>query len=59
MKKNSQKPESAIYQKLKIAEDLFNLAYSVKSHQLKLKHPDWSNEMIHQRTIELIDRGCA
>ena len=48
-----------IKQKLKIAEDLFNFAYMTKSFQLKKKHPQWSQEKIHQHTMDLIERGCA
>ncbi|OFZ18191.1 MAG: hypothetical protein A2Z20_11735 [Bdellovibrionales bacterium RBG_16_40_8] len=46
-------------QKLKIAEDLFNFAYEVKSYQLRKKHTDWTEKIIHQKTMELIEKGCA
>jgi hypothetical protein len=49
----------AIQKKMKIAEDLFNFAYEVKYFRLKSLHPDWSPEQLHQKTMELIDRGCA
>jgi hypothetical protein len=48
-----------IQKKLKLAEDLFNFAYSVKFHQLQKKHTDWSNKQIHEHTMLLIERGCA
>ena len=59
MSSESQKPANLIERKLKIAEGLFNFAYRVKSHQLKLKNPAWTAEQIHQKTIELIEKGCA
>lgn len=52
------KLKSSIKQKLKIAEDLFNLAYTTKSFQLKKKHPKWTTDQIHQKTMELIEKGC-
>ena len=59
--KDPRKPLTSkeIEKKLKIAEDLFNIAYKAKSFQLKKKYPHWSNEQIHQRTVQLIDQGCA
>jgi hypothetical protein len=53
------KNKDKIKQKLQIAEGLFNLAYSTKYFQLKKKHPEWSHEVIHLNTIELIEKGCA
>ncbi len=51
--------QQEIFKKMKIAEDLFNFAYEVKIHQLKKKHPDWLPEQLHQKTLDLIDKGCA
>jgi hypothetical protein len=48
-----------IQKRLKLAEDLFNFAYSVKFHQLKKKHTDWSEKQVHEHTMLLIERGCA
>jgi hypothetical protein len=48
-----------IQKRLKLAEDLFNFAYSVKFHQLKKKHMDWSEKQVHEHTMLLIERGCA
>jgi hypothetical protein len=46
-----------VQKKFKIVEDLFNLAYKVKSYQLKQQHPEWSSEDIHKKTLELIEKG--
>lgn len=48
-----------IQKRLKLAEDLFNFAYSVKYHQLQKKHSDWSEKQVHEHTMLLIERGCA
>ncbi len=48
-----------IQKRLKLAEDLFNFAYSVKYHQLQKKHSDWSEKQVHEHTLLLIERGCA
>lgn len=48
-----------IQKRLKLAEDLFNFAYSVKFHQLQKKHTDWSQKQVHEHTMLLIERGCA
>ncbi len=53
------KDKNKIKQKLQIAEGLFNFAYSTKYYQLKKKHTDWSHQEIHEKTLELIEKGCA
>jgi hypothetical protein len=50
-------PKEEVPKKFKIVEDLFNLAYKVKSYQLQQQHPDWSTEDIHKKTLELIEKG--
>jgi hypothetical protein len=45
--------------KMKIAEDLFNFAYKIKSFQLKKNYPDWTPEKIQAKTLEQIEKGCA
>ena len=52
-------PFDDIQKKFKIAEGLFELAYKSKYFQLKSKNPQWSHEQIHEKVIELIDRGCS
>ncbi len=44
---------------LKLGEGLFNFAYKAKSFQLRKKYPQWDEEKVHQRTMELIERGCS
>jgi hypothetical protein len=51
------KKSQSIKQKFKIVEDLFNIAYKTKSFQLRKKHPDWTDQQIHEKTLELIDKG--
>ena len=48
----------SVYQKLKIASDLFALALKVKVHQLGKKYPEASQEEIKQKALELIRLGC-
>ncbi len=47
-----------IYKKLKLASDLFELAFKIKSHQLQLKYPKATNQEIKNKTLELIEKGC-
>jgi hypothetical protein len=49
---------SEVHRKLKIASDLFDLAVKVKSTQVKAQNPDWSDEQVRARVMELIERGC-
>ncbi len=43
---------------LKIAEDLFNIAYKTKTYQIQKKHPEWPQKQIHEKVMELISKGC-
>lgn len=55
----TQKPSATeIHKKLLIAEQLYELAYKTKYYQLKQKYPDWTDQQIHEKVIELIDKGC-
>ncbi|MBI2606008.1 MAG: hypothetical protein HYW49_08005 [Deltaproteobacteria bacterium] len=44
--------------KMRIAAELFSLAYKIKRHQLKLRHPKLSEKELHAKTLELIEKGC-
>lgn len=48
----------AIYKKLKIASDLFEMAMKIKCHQLSLKFPDATQAEIKAKALELLERGC-
>jgi len=52
------KKKSSVIEKMQIAEDLFNFAYSVKSFRLKKLNPTWSAQAIHEKTLSLIEKGC-
>ncbi len=47
-----------IYKKLKMAQDLYVLAYEVKKQQLKKKYPNLSEQEINHKVYALIERGC-
>lgn len=42
----------------KIACDIFQFAYDVKKHQLRLKHPDFDERTLHEETMKLIRQAC-
>ena len=44
--------------KMRIASELFSLAYKIKRHQLKLRYPNLSKKELHAKTLELIEKGC-
>jgi hypothetical protein len=50
---NDQRP----IRNLRIASELFDLALRVKVHQLRKKHPDWSEEKVKSKALELIEKG--
>ncbi len=58
IKINTPAPKNA-RRNLQIAEDLFNLAYKVKTHQLKKKYPEWSEQHVHEAVMVLIEKGTA
>ena len=43
---------------MRIASELFALAYKIKKHQLKLKHPELTAKQLHEKTMLLIEKGC-
>lgn len=55
--KNSFDPKK-IEKKLKLASDLYDFAFKVKSFQLRKKHPELSEKEIAFKTYTLIERGC-
>lgn len=44
--------------KMRIAAELFSLAYKIKRHQLKLRYPKLPEKELRIRTLELIEKGC-
>lgn len=45
--------------KLRIAADLFKMAYEVKKHQLRQKFPDLSERELNHKAYALIEKGCS
>jgi len=45
--------------RLRLAGDLFDLAYELKSHQLRLRHPDWDEERLRRETVRRIQEANA
>lgn len=48
----------AIEKKLKLASDLFEMAYEIKKEQLKKKHPHLTVREINWMAYSLIEKGC-
>ena len=44
--------------KLRLASDLFQLAFDVKRFQLRQAHPQLSEREINHRAYALIEKGC-
>jgi hypothetical protein len=47
-----------IERKLRLASDLFQMAFDVKRFQLKSKHPELSEREINHLAYALIEKGC-
>jgi hypothetical protein len=47
-----------VERKLRLASDLFQMAYDVKCFQLKQKEPNLSEKEIKHRAYALIEKGC-
>jgi hypothetical protein len=47
-----------VERKLRIAADLFKLAYDVKRFQISQKHPELSQREVNHRAYALIEKGC-
>lgn len=47
-----------IEKKLRLASDLFQMAFDVKRFQLKNKHPELSEREINHLAYALIEKGC-
>lgn len=47
-----------IEKKLRLAQGLFQMAFSVKRFQLKKKHPELSERELNHLTYALIEKGC-
>ena len=58
-KNNKAFDKNKIEKKLKLASDLFDFAFKVKSFQLKKKYPELSEKEINAKTYALIERGCS
>lgn len=59
MRKKQPLDPQRIQKKLKLASDLFDFAFKIKSFQLKKKYPHLTEKEINQKTYELIERGCS
>ena len=58
--KNNQLFDAAkIEKKLRIAEELFELAYETKRFLLKKKYPLLSQREINHKAYALIEKGCS
>jgi len=47
-----------IEKKLKIASDLFQMAFEMKKFQLRKKFPELSEKEINHKAFALIEKGC-
>lgn len=56
---NTKFDSKKIQKKLKLASDLFDFAFKIKSHQLRIKHPDMNEHEITMKTYALIEKGCS
>jgi len=45
--------------KIKIADQLFRLAYQIKKRQILLKHPELTDIEANHRAYRLIEKGCS
>ena len=50
--------KESVTKKLGLAGQLYHFAYTLKKHQLKLKHPEFSESDLRRKTVELIEKGC-
>lgn len=48
-----------IERKLRLASDLFEMAFQVKQFQIKNKFPHLTEKEINQKAYALIERGCS
>ena len=48
-------PSAENHKKLKIVSDFFDMAVKIKSHQLKQKFPNASEQEIKVKVVELIE----
>ena len=47
-----------VHKKLRIASDLFRLAYETKRFQLRQRYPELTERELNHRAYALIERGC-
>ena len=47
-----------VEKKLRMASDLFQMAFDVKRFQLRTRHPELSEREINHRAYALIEKGC-
>lgn len=50
--------KNKIYKKLKLASDIFDMAYAIKKYRIKAKYPDKYEDELHKMTMDLIYKGC-
>lgn len=48
-----------IERKLRMADELFQMAYEMKRFQLRKKHPHLTEREINHKAYALIEKGCA
>ncbi len=48
-----------IHRRMRMMNDLFVFAQSVKKHQLRKKYPELSERELTQMAYALIERGCS
>lgn len=58
IKKQSMISPEEIHRKIRIADDLFKMAYQLKTAQLRTKFPNLSQKEINHLAYALIEKGC-
>ncbi len=57
LKKIEEKSKRSI-ENMRIMDALFEFAFEVKKHQIKIKNPTIDEETLNQETLKLIEAGC-
>jgi hypothetical protein len=47
-----------VEKKIRLSLGLYEFAYKLKKEILANKHPDWPEKELHEKTVELIHKGC-
>lgn len=59
IKKNPIPSPEEIQKKIRLANDLFKMAYQIKTHQLQIKFPELTQKEINHMAYALIEKGCS